>query len=144
MPFIPERVGRGAHYAYVMPLYNVQPTFHHLCYKSHLIGGPTPNSLPDPGIEPETPLVQQSYLRPLDRRGSPFTTSTYRSIKTKSRLIPETPMCGSHKALFHANPPKTLYDSHLPSHRANREVIIPMYRQRQLTTHLQGKQTCCY
>ncbi|KAF9819722.1 hypothetical protein SFRURICE_002850 [Spodoptera frugiperda] len=37
MPLIPDGVGRGAILRHVMPL-QCTPTFHHLCYKSHVIG----------------------------------------------------------------------------------------------------------
>ncbi|KAF9813898.1 hypothetical protein SFRURICE_008053 [Spodoptera frugiperda] len=60
---------------HVMPLNNV-PTFHHLCYKSHVIGDSVlllknfrknqekpSNTLPDSEIEPETPWPAVLRLR---------------------------------------------------------------------------------
>uniref|UniRef100_A0A2H1VAM9 SFRICE_024109 n=1 Tax=Spodoptera frugiperda TaxID=7108 RepID=A0A2H1VAM9_SPOFR len=81
-PFIPEGVGRGV--TTRNAAIQCTPTFHHFCYKSHVIGDsvliprnfrkserspvilcPTRESNP-------RPLVRRSHLRPLDQRGSLF------------------------------------------------------------------------
>uniref|UniRef100_A0A2H1W960 SFRICE_028040 n=1 Tax=Spodoptera frugiperda TaxID=7108 RepID=A0A2H1W960_SPOFR len=91
--FYPRRGRQRCTLQHVMPLYNVQ-LYTHFSPFSHVVGGESiaiywtqfqtscyyrdffrksvkcsSNTLPDPGIEPET-LVRQSHLRPLDQRGS--------------------------------------------------------------------------
>ncbi|KAF9804808.1 hypothetical protein SFRURICE_007711 [Spodoptera frugiperda] len=59
-PFIPEGVGRGAHYG---TLRATTDKFFRKSEKSPVILCPTRESNP-------RPLVRQSHLRPLDQRGS--------------------------------------------------------------------------
>ncbi|KAF9806593.1 hypothetical protein SFRURICE_012130, partial [Spodoptera frugiperda] len=73
-PFIPEGVGRGT-LRHVMPLYNVHPLFTTCtpCYYQEIFENPNSPVILCPTRESNPrPLARQSYLRPLDQRGSHF------------------------------------------------------------------------
>ncbi|KAF9811242.1 hypothetical protein SFRURICE_002611 [Spodoptera frugiperda] len=73
-PFIPEGVGRGAHYDSVLPLRNF----------SKIRKKPS-NTLPDPGIEPETPCSAVALATTRPTRQSCFTV--YVNIEKKIAFV---------------------------------------------------------